>query len=118
MGLDTTHEAWHGPYSSFNQFRYWLANLIGISLNDYIGYNENGTKDLTSINHPLMPLFNHSDCDGKLTSDECKQIAEGIDSALKNTEPDEQPYSHYQEAITFRDGCLLAYSKNEEIEFH
>lgn len=32
MGLDTTHNAWHGPYSSFNRWRHWLAEQIGIPL--------------------------------------------------------------------------------------
>jgi len=32
MGLDTTHDAWHGPYSSFNRWRHWLADQIGIPL--------------------------------------------------------------------------------------
>ena len=125
MGLDTSHNAWHGPYSSFNNFRRWLAEKIEINLNDYIGYrNESATKKLTSIDHKLMPLFNHSDCEGILTPDECKQIAEGIEEVLKNMSKEEIEHpeneyslSNYNKAKQFREGCLLAYSLDENIEF-
>lgn len=70
MGLDTSHNCWHGPYSSFNRFRYSLGYQIGINLNDYSGYGKTGVKDLTKIEHELMPLFNHSDCNGILTVEE------------------------------------------------
>lgn len=32
MGLDTSHNAFHGPYSQFNVWRHWLAEQIGIPL--------------------------------------------------------------------------------------
>jgi len=126
MGLDTSHNAWHGPYSSFNRFRYWLAEKAGINLNDYLGYGHpTATKELTSIDHKLMPLFNHSDCEGELTPVECKQIAEGIEEVLDNMSKEEiehpentYSFSHLNKAKQFRDGCILAHSKNENIEFH
>jgi hypothetical protein len=126
MGLDTSHDAWHGPYSSFNRFRYWLAEKIGINLDDYIGYGkESAVKELTSIDHKLMPLFNHSDCEGELTPAECKQIAEGIDEILKGISKEEvehpentYSFSHINKAKQFREGCLLAHSLNENIDFH
>ena len=118
MGLDTSHNAWHGPYSSFNRFRYWLAARIDINLDDYKGYEEKGSKYLTTINHPLVYLFNHSDCDGKIHPKKCKQIADGIDSVLKTiTRAPENEY-FYNHAIQFRDGCLSAFENNEHIDFH
>ena len=117
MGLDTTHNAWHGGYGRFNNFRNWLANCIGINLNDYIGYGANATKELSSIEHELEPLFNHSDCDGNLDPSDCKKIADGIDKVLNCVVKDLEPYSNYQKAIQFRDGCLDEYTKNETIEF-
>jgi hypothetical protein len=44
MGLDTTHNAWHGPYSSFNQWRHWLAEQIGIPLEIMEGFYLNDDK--------------------------------------------------------------------------
>jgi hypothetical protein len=126
MGLDTSHDAWHGPYSSFNQFRKWLAGKIGINLEEYIGYgDDNSKKELASIKHKLMPLFNHSDCEGHLTPTQCKKISDGIDEVLSNISKEEAEHpennwshSNYNKAKRFRDGCLLAYSKKEKIEFH
>jgi hypothetical protein len=126
MGLDTSHNAWHGPYSSFNRFRHWLASKAGINLSEYYGYgSKTATKDLDSINHKIMPLLNHSDCDGELTPVECKQIAEGIDEILNglSKEEIEDPeneyhFSHLNKAKQFRDGCILAHSLNENIDFH
>jgi len=72
-----------------------------------------------------MPLLNHSDCEGELTPVECKQIAEGIDEILKGISKEEAehpentyPFSHINKAKQFREGCLLAHSLNENIDFH
>ena len=118
MGLTTTHDCWDASYRSFNQFRCDLAEQIGIDLDDYIGYRGNGVKDITTINHNLMPLFNHSDCDGHLTIDECFKIANGIDSVLATfTDSTEQDSLFKEDMIRFRDGCLDAFSKNEIVYF-
>lgn len=119
MGLDTSHNCWHGPYSSFNRFRYSLGKQIGIDLDEYIGYGDKGTKYLTSIEHDLMPLFNHSDCDGELTVEESKRIVSGLNNVLENfNEEIKTDYNFKENIIQFRDGCLDAISKNEIIDFH
>lgn len=118
MGLDTTHNCWHGPYSSFNRFRHSLAEQIGISLDDYCGYNDNGTKDLGKIKHDIRPLLNHSDCDGHLTPLQAKRVAKGLDNILNNLNNEIQFDYNFVEKITeFRDGCLLAFKNKEKIEF-
>lgn len=118
MGLNTTHNCWNGAYSSFNRFRYSLARQIDIDLNEYYGYGFGGTKDLSTIDHELMPLFNHSDCDGILTPSECKQIAIGLDKVLENFKEDlNAPFYFKESIIQFRDGCLEAYANNENVEF-
>lgn len=119
MGLDTSHNCWHGPYSSFNRFRYSLGHQIGIDLDDYAGYGKTGVKDLTKIEHELMPLFNHSDCDGILTVEESKQIVIGLNKVLENfNDKIEADYNFKENIIEFRDGCLDAIERNEEIDFH
>lgn len=30
MGLDCSHDAWHGPYSQFHRWRVWLGKQIGL----------------------------------------------------------------------------------------
>lgn len=32
MGLDTTHDCWHGPYSSFGRWREEVARAVGVPL--------------------------------------------------------------------------------------
>lgn len=121
MGLDTTHNAWHGSYRRFNSFRYDMARRIGINLDEYIGYttSPSATKRLSDIPHPIKHLLDHSDCDGELTPEQCKEIAEGLDMIIREASIDDanEEYGHIYYAIQFRDGCLDAYSKNEPIEF-
>lgn len=118
MGLDTTHNCWHGPYSSFNNFRYSLGHQIGIDLDNYIGYGDHGTISINTIEHDLFPLFNHSDCDGYLTPEESERIVKGLNSVLENFNEDIKVYPNFKnQIIQFRDGCLDAISKNEVIEF-
>jgi len=120
MGLDTTHGCWNGPYSSFNKFRSDLAKQIGINLDDYDGYG--GEKDLESIEHGIMPLLNHSDCDGDLSVDESKSISEGLKSILDNLvlTPEEEriPYNLRYKIERFINGLLDAIENNEIVEFH
>ena len=118
MGLDTSHNCWHGGYGRFNRFRYSLAEQIGINLDDYIGYHENAKKNLSEINHDLQPLFDHSDCDGNLDVDDCIKIVRGLNQVLKNFNDKIEADSDFKERIIqFRDGCIDAISKNESVEF-
>ncbi len=118
MGLGTSHNCWHGPYSSFNRFRKSLAAQIGISLDEYIGYGDNGTKDLLTIQHDIMPLLNHSDCDGYLTVEESTKIINGLNAILNNfNEKIESDYNFKELIVQFRDGCIDAVFKKEKIKF-
>jgi len=120
MGLDTTHNCWQGSYGSFNQFRYNLAKQIKINLDDYIEYGS-GIKTLSDLDDDLIPLLNHSDCEGILTPDECKKIVKGLNDILNNFNPDlvnhDTDYFKKQ-IIRFRDGCKKAIEANENVEFH
>lgn len=117
MGLDTTHNCWHGPYSSFNRFRYSLAAQIGVNLNEYRGYGGN-EKNLEDIEHDIMPLLNHSDCDGSLTVKESRRIIKGLNNILENFN-DKLPcdYNFKDKIIQFRDGCVEAVKKRQVIRF-
>lgn len=117
MGLDTTHGCWSGSYSSFNAFRTRIAELIGVSLWDFEGFG--GSKSFNTLDHPIKPLLNHSDCDGILTSEECYSVSKGIDLILKDYHEEEAGIFSFKDLLVqFRDGCLLAYSSNENVEFH
>ncbi len=117
MGLDTSHNAWHGSYNSFYTFRRSLAKLIDIDLDQCLGFG--GTMDLESIKHDLIPLLNHSDCDGELSVKEAEQIVKGLDLIVLNIHKTGIPYIGFiDQLIRFRDGCKLAIKLNEPIDFH
>jgi len=119
MGLDTTHNCFHGSYSSFNRFRYSLAEQIGINLDDYHGYGgKNPTKQPNEIEHDLMPLFNHSDCDGRLTVKESRRIISGLNDVLENFNPIfDMDFNFKDQIVQFRDGCIDAVNKKQMIHF-
>lgn len=127
MGLNTTHGAWDGPYSSFGEFRKNLAKEIGINLEEMQGFSKDGKPGeipWKTVKHKIKSLLNHSDCDGHLTPRQCKTVAEGLkeiieklpDYGLKGTF--DYKYSTKGRAETFRSGCLKAYNKNEYLKFH
>lgn len=87
MGLDTSHDCWHGAYSSFSAFRETLARAAGYAVwivaeDDrphaykrpvvmldwgHLGRPEHlrGEWDETPVD-PLLVLIVHSDCDGEI----------------------------------------------------
>ncbi len=118
MGLDTTHNCWHGAYSSFNRFRYSLAKQIGIDLDEYAGYGSKDSKDLETIEHDIMPLLNHSDCDGELSVEESKRIEKGLWNILENFDSKIEADQNFKEKIIqFRSGLLDAIERNEVVIF-
>jgi hypothetical protein len=38
MGLDTSHDCWHGAYSAFHRWRHAIANAIGLRLDHMQGF--------------------------------------------------------------------------------
>lgn len=114
MGLDTTHDAWHGPYSSFNEWRRQIAKAAGMPpLNDMEGFGGDIPWD-EYLNHPLYELLNHSDCDGDIAWDKCKVIADGLIEILPKLE---QSYM-IDKTTKFIKGLMLAYNQQEKLEFH
>jgi hypothetical protein len=109
MGLDTTHNAWHGGYGRFNAWRINLASKIGITLQEMEGFGGDGKWDETI---DLYPLLYHSDCDGELTPDECKKTIKGLTDILSLLDGEGK-----ERAIQFITGCADAVSKNENILF-
>lgn len=114
MGLDTTHDAFHGAYSSFMQFRRGLVeHSLKMEIKDFEGYD--GALPYSHIQDAgLRRLVNQSDCDGEISPEDCKLIAEYLEKTIPELEEGEVK----DRSIQFKDGCLLAYSKNEFIIFH
>ncbi len=80
MGLDTTHNCWHGPYSLFHKFRTEVCKAAGLgTLSDYYGF---GGKAIFQADDPLSLFLNHSDCEGELTAADCGKIADRLKDLL------------------------------------
>lgn len=88
MGLGFSHGGAHWSYSSFNEFRQRVCQSVGINLYEIRGFftkaerkegfetqNWPEKRPWEEIDDPIVPLMNHSDCDGVMTPEECAQVA-------------------------------------------
>lgn len=115
MGLDTSHGCWNGGYGRFNSFRRNIAESIGFNLREMEGFG--GSISFETMDHPVKPLLDHSDCDGELTPIECSSVANGINLILLSEKALEFHDEFTNQLIRFRDGCLKAAINNECVEF-
>lgn len=148
MGLDTTHDCWHGPYSAFHRFRVAIAEKVGIDLESMEGFTratfnrfkgeydpaKPGTRwDLLQPD-PLWILLSHSDCDGSIMPKDCRAIAKRLreieplfvpregghpDSEDGKPMPERAIYDGVGEALNrFATGLELAAKKRQRVGFH
>jgi hypothetical protein len=111
MGLDCSHDAWHGAYSAFMRWRRKLAEVLGIPpldlMEGFFDADEYGTLHFGQNNqdsiyaskraqldmllpiswaclkpNPLYELLSHSDCDGNIPYDHCWAIAEELEKLI------------------------------------
>lgn len=88
MGLDVSHDAFHGAYSAFSRFREAFIESIG-------GRNDRGNmfageksywwfpEGMNSDTHPgIYEFMCHSDCDGEIAPDVCEKLAEEMEALL------------------------------------
>jgi len=61
MGLDTTHDAFHGAYSAFNRFRQIVCRAIGGSFPPHFLMNKDGSLVRNMRGH----LVKNTDLDDK-----------------------------------------------------
>ena len=108
MGLDTTHDAFHGAYSAFNRFRQLICFVSGGSFPPHYQYNEDFTfkpevngllprrddleenmiyfgKDLDEESG-LFEFLKHSDCDGEISPEMCVKVADDLEALLPKIE--------------------------------
>lgn len=126
MGLDTTHNCWHGPYSQFKAFRDDLAKAAGmppLSLmsgfykpNQVTGEGADGLPiQWESLKpDPLHVLLNHSDYDGFISPADALPLARRL-IALVGHPAVEEWSSEIQQ---FSQGLTAANQKGEEVVFH
>lgn len=107
MGLDVSHDAFSGAYSSFNRLRQVVARAMGGSFPPHYKYNADGTpvrrgeygierderfpdegfwysgKGYSEKTHPgLYEFLKHSDCDGEIPPEMCVKVADDLEALL------------------------------------
>ena len=112
MGLDISHDCWHGSYVSFGQWRKRLATSIGIDLESMEGFVPEWKKDVVPTSweslppHPLHILLHHSDCDGSIHWRKALPLAEALEA---------RPMDGC--AQTFAKGLRKAYAEKKSVLF-
>lgn len=99
MGLDVSHDCWHGPYSAFMRFRMKLSEVAGygdllrregfagirppLELRPVMGEGEQAPIPWPSPeDDPLVILMCHSDCDGEIAPEWCDRIADCLEQLM------------------------------------
>lgn len=137
MGLDTTHNCWHGAYSAFNRWRNHVAQAAGYAVegrNVLIDWGHvteaNLQGDWKQIPHgldgpdPLIILIAHSDCDGTIRTEHAGPLAERLEDLLPKIQ-DEDGGGHVAASGGYRqvtynwiNGLREASDLGEDVEFH
>jgi len=148
MGLDVSHDCWHGAYSSFMRWRQKIAEVaglppldlmegfwgeehpgVGIFLIDRVIKKEEMPAWMRSLPikweclkpDPIHKLLNHSDCDGEIAVEDCGPISDSLERLIPLL-PEENDFGHIgnwrDKTRKFVEGLRLAASKGENVEFH
>lgn len=135
MGLDVSHDCWHGAYSAFTRWRNVVSEAGNYTLVKD-GYYTVPDLDWTAFTEgnllgewdelpedPLVVLIVHSDCDGELPVAILTPLADRLESLLPKLPGEESDLGHIRggyQAMTklFIAGLRLAASLNEPVEFH
>jgi len=147
MGLDTTHNCWHGAYSAFMEWRIKIAHLAGFPplelmegfwegshLQEVFGMTNFCRGSFERLmerlpikwdnyeENPLTILLRHSDCEGIICYDDAPYIARELEKLLlqMKTIPDQNGHigNWHQKTSQFIKGLRLASTMKENIEFH
>ena len=140
MGLDTSHDCWHGPYSMFMRWRERLHVLIMRDRRDRLGaawfdaqpwsraqsytYAECVRKEseipwpYPSETDPLDVLMSHSDCDGEIAADLCGPMADALQDLIDRRMPSSGLYDDIRPATErFVAGLRRAASAGDAVVF-
>jgi hypothetical protein len=142
MGLDTSHDCFHGAYSSFTRWRHAVAEAAGFQILP-VKYADGITSDTIMLEwhwatqdrlmgvwdkeapHPLYYLFVHSDCEGVIRPQEGIPLADALEGLLPELSKKEGLGGHIDArggtvSVTkkFIDGLREAAAAGEDVDFH
>lgn len=114
MGIDFSHGSATWSYGGFMRFRTRLAESIGITLAEMRGFR--GPREWSTVDDAIVPLLNHSDCDGDLAPEVCATVASRLREIVSSW-PDE-PFDHDREnALRLADAMDECVASGERLEF-
>lgn len=132
MGLDCSHDCFHGAYSAFNRWRNELAKVAGYSFAKYDGMEAPSIDwghlpDETVFGEwartpedALVVLIAHSDCEGVIHPAQAEALAKRLEELIPLL-PQEKDWGHIGDwrakTQQFVDGLRLAVERNEDVEF-
>lgn len=135
MGLDTTHDCWHGPYSQFMRWRQWLNHFIMEDRGNagdvaarnigHMGATDAAIQKAWADGHysdqsvPINVLMGHSDCDGDIPAEICGPLADALEDLLDRHMPQRGIYDEQRPATErFIRGLQKAAAADEAVGFH
>lgn len=133
MGLDTSHDCWHGPYSAFSRWRdrlsraagYWVERIGDNTVSSaVIDWGHTQEKNLvgewdTAPADPLFYLIVHSDCDGVIHPQHGALLADRLEELLPLLEPDDEKFTGVRwQTRRFIEGLRHAAALGEDVDFH
>jgi hypothetical protein len=143
MGLDTSHDCWHGAYSAFSRWRHEVAKAAGYQVLP-VKYDDGVVRDTIMIDwghlperalygewpetpaDPLLVLIAHSDCEGEIRPEQAGPLADRLEELMPQMErQDGEAGGHiaarggYSGATRkFIDGLRAASAAGEPVDFH
>lgn len=137
MGLDTSHDCWHGAYSAFTRWRNILAETAGYEVVVMDGYipqpkivaaaywtdkNFQGEWPDGPPEDPLLILLVHSDCDGVIKAAHAPFLADRLERLLPEIAEDLDGGGHVgfarETTQKFIDGLRAAADAGEDVDFY
>ena len=137
MGLDTTHDCWHGAYSAFTRWRHKIAETAGYAIWKVL-YGDGTTNPTIMLDwghipddallgewdkpqaDPLVYLLAHSDCEGIIKPEQAGPLAARLREIVPSL-PDEDGGGHIgnwrSKTMQFVAGLEDAVAKGENVEF-
>ena len=134
MGLDTSHECWHGGYIGFGVWRTELARAAGYKIHEkrigepdyelpwdmFEAKNYQGDWDSPPGDDPLLFLLAHSDCDGVIHPEQGIHIAARLEQLLpliRESNPGRDIEWMREKTQLFIDGLRKAHAAGEDVVF-